>query len=126
MQGRKSRASSELRSWRDKVLLKVDGKAISTANNNDPVCSEGSIPAWRPGGPSSMLAGGDLEGRLASSKTISVRFSIPIITDGPDVIPVAMNKGVVVFAGSSHSSSLHHGITVSVIMACWSRIIVLP
>ena len=73
-----------------------------------------------------MLAGGDLEGRLASSKTVSIRFSIPIITDGPDVITVAMNKGVVVFAGSSHSSSLHHGIKVSVIMACWSRIIVLP
>ena len=126
MQGRKVRASSELPSWRDKVLLKVDRKAISTANNNDSVCFEGSVPAWRPGGPSSMLAGRDLKGRPASSKTISVRFSIPIITDGPDVITVAMNKGVSVFAGSSHVLSLHHGVTVSVIVACWARIIVLP
>lgn len=126
MQGRKGRASSGLWSWRDKVLLKVDRKAISTANNNDSVCSEGSVPAWRPGGPSSMYAGRDLEGRPASSKTVSVRFSIPIITDGPDVITVAMNKGVGVFAGSSHVSSLHHGVTVSVVVACWARIIVLP
>lgn len=126
MQGRKSRASSGLWSWRENGLLKVDGKAMFTANNNDSACCEGSIPAWRPGGPSSMCAGGDLEGRHASSKTVSVRFSISIITDSPNVITVAMNKGVGVFAGFSHVSSLHHGITVAVIVAFWFRIIVLP
>lgn len=97
-----------------------------TANNNDSLSAEGSILAWRLGGPSFVLADGDQESRLASSKTFVVRFSIPSITDGPDVTTVAMNKGVGVFAGCSHVLSLHHGITVSVIVACWVRIPVFP
>ena len=51
-----------------------------------------------------MLAGGDLEFRLAYSEIASVRLSIPVVTDGLDVITFAMNKGVGVFARSGQVS----------------------
>ena len=104
----------------------MDGQALFTADNDDSVVFGGFVMAWRPGGPSFMLANGNLEGRLAYSEIASVRFSILIFTDVLDVILVAMNKGVGVFAGCSHVLSLHHGITVSVIVACWVRIPVFP
>lgn len=59
----------------------------------------GSVPAGRPGGgPSYILASGDLERRRAYSESFSVRLSILIFTDGLDVLG-AINKGVDVFAG---------------------------
>ena len=72
-----------------------------------------------------MLAGGDLEFRLAYSEIASVRLSIPVVTDGLDVITVAMNKGVGIFARSDQVSIFHHAITVSVIPALWVGIVVL-
>lgn len=102
----------------------MGGPVIFTGNSNDSVPSCGSVPAWRPGGPSSMLASGDLEGRLAYSE-IAVSFSILIFTDALDVIHAAMNKGVDVFAGIDQVSPPHHAFTVSVIPARWMAIIVL-
>lgn len=125
MQGKKSRASSRLLCWSDKGLLQVGGPVIFTANSNDSVPFCGSVPAWRPGGPSFMLASGDLEGRLAYSEIAFTRFSIRIITDALDVILAAMNKGVDLFAGIGQVSPPHHAFTVSVIPALWLGIIVL-
>lgn len=122
---RKSRTSSGLLVWRDKGLIKVDGPALFTADNDDSVVFGGFVMAWRPGGPSFMLANGDLEGRLAYSEIASVRFSILIFTDVLDVILVAMNKGVDAFAGFGQVSFLHHRFTVFVIPALWTTIIVL-
>ena len=71
-----------------------------------------------------MLASGNLERRLASSEIV-VRLSILIITDGLDIIPRAMNKGVDLFAGSGQASLLHYAFTVSAIPALWFGIVVL-
>ena len=72
-----------------------------------------------------MLANGDLEGRLAYSEIASVRFSILIFTDVLDVILVAMNKGVAVFARSGQASIFHRVKTIFVIPALWFGIVVL-
>lgn len=48
--------------WRDKGLIKVDRQALFTADNDDSVVFGGFVMAWRPGGPSFMLANGNLEG----------------------------------------------------------------
>ena len=125
MQRRKSRASSGLVAWSDKGLIQVDGQAIFTADNNDSGVFCGSIPAWRPGGTSFMLANGDLEFRLAYSEIASVRLSISVVTDGLDVILVAMNKGVAVFARSGQASIFHRVKTIFVIPALWFGIVVL-
>lgn len=103
----------------------MDGPALFTADNDDSVGFGGFVIAWRPGGPSFMLANGNLEGRLAYSEIASVRFPILIFTDVLDVILVAMNKGVDAFAGFGQVSSLHHRFTVFVIPALWATIIVL-
>ena len=103
----------------------MDGQALFTADNDDSVVFGGFVMAWRPGGPSFMLANGNLEGRLAYSEIASVRFSILIFTDVLDVILVAMNKGVDVFARFGQVSFLHHHFTVFVIPALWTAIIVL-
>lgn len=77
----------------------MDRKAIFTGNNNDSVPFISSVPAGRPGGLSYMLASGDLERRLASSESSSVRHPILIITDRLDICRAGMNKGVGAFAG---------------------------
>ena len=66
-----------------------------------------------------------VEGRVAYSEIASVRFSILIFTDGLDVILVAMNRGVDIFAGVDRVSAPHHAFTVSVIPALWFGIRVL-
>lgn len=123
-QGKKSRARSGLLACNDKGLIKVDRQAIFTGNSygSEPCC--GPVPTWRPVGPSLMLASGNLERRLASSEIV-VRLSILIITDGLDIIPRAMNKGVDLFAGSGQASLLHYAFTVSAIPALWFGIVVL-
>ena len=72
-----------------------------------------------------MLANGDLEFRLAYSEIASVRLSISVVTDGLDVILVAMNKGVAVFARSGQASIFHRVKTIFVIPALWFGIVVL-
>lgn len=127
MQGKESRANSGPVAcwlWTENGFIKVDRPAIFTANNNVSGPSRGSVPAGRMGGPSCMLASGDLKARFAYSESFFVRLSI-VITDGLDVVLGVMNKGVDVFAGFRQASSRHHGVTVSVIPATWLGIIVL-
>lgn len=68
-----------------------------------------------------MLANGNLKGDCVYSEIASVRFSILIFTDVLDVILVAMNKGVDVFARFGQVSFLHHHFTVFVIPALGLR-----
>lgn len=102
----------------------MDRQAIFTGNNNASGPSGGSVPAWRPGIPSSMPAVGDLELRGAYSEVISIGLSI-FSADSLDAVLAAMNKSVDVLAGRGQASLPHGAFTVSVVTATWIGIIVL-